>query len=86
MQAKGVCQALVKVFSQIGVPHEILTNCGTFFTSSLVTQLQKTLGITRLLMSVYHPQADGLVGLLCKTIKAFPTLWDLYPDPLLFFL
>lgn len=39
MQAKWVCKTLVKVFSQVDIPKEILTDCETSFIFSLVKQL-----------------------------------------------
>ncbi len=46
--------ALVQLFSQVGFPEEILTNQGTNFTSRLMSQLHKELGITIIRTSPYQ--------------------------------
>lgn len=92
MQAKGVCQVLIKVFSRLGILKEIQTDCGTSFMSTSVKTLCEVLGVTHLLNSVYHPQTNSLVERMNQTLKRLlhkyvgscPTQWDTYLDPLLF--
>ncbi|KAJ1097376.1 hypothetical protein NDU88_002496 [Pleurodeles waltl] len=66
---KTVAQAMINVFSRVGFPHEILTDQGTPFMSTLMKQVCKTLGISQIRTSVYHPQTDGLVERYNRTIK-----------------
>ena len=93
ISAKGVAQALFQVISRVGIPKEILTDQGTQFMSrTLGTQLYGLLGIKSIRTSVYHPQTDGLVERLNKTLKSMirkfvhedSSNWDRWIDPLLF--
>lgn len=92
MQVTGVARALLKFFSRVGVPKEILTDKGPTFTSNLMKQLCKLLEIKNLFTTIYHPQTDDLVkrmnqtlkDLLRKTIGVFPSQWRHFVDLLLF--
>lgn len=92
IQVPGVAQALLRFFSRLGLPQEILTDRGATFTSTLMKQLCQALGIRQLFTTVYHPQTDGLVermnqsiiNMLWKTTGAFPGKWDRYIGLLLF--
>ncbi|KAL0156516.1 hypothetical protein M9458_047762, partial [Cirrhinus mrigala] len=64
-----VIQALVQLFSRVGIPEEILTDQGTNFTSQLMRQFQQQLGIKSIRTSPYHPQTDGLVERFNQTLK-----------------
>ena len=59
--AKKVADVLIEIFARHGIPGEILTDQGTNFTSSLLGELYKLIGVTALRTSPYHPQTDGLV-------------------------
>ncbi|KAL0194735.1 hypothetical protein M9458_008307 [Cirrhinus mrigala] len=50
-----IIHALVQHFSRVGIPEEILTDQGTNFTSRLMGQLNKQLGITAIRTTPYHP-------------------------------
>ena len=67
--APVVAEQLVELFSRHGIPREILTDQGTNFTSSLLQELYKMLGVTSLRTTPYHPQTDGLVERFNKTLK-----------------
>ena len=56
-----VVEELIKLFSQVGIPEEILTDQGTNFTSELLKELYRFLHINCIRTSPYHPQTDGLV-------------------------
>lgn len=62
--------ALVQLFSQVGIPEEIFTVQGTNFTSRLMSQLHRELGITAIKTSPYHPQTDELVERFNQTLKS----------------
>ena len=53
-----IIRCLVDMFSRVGIPSELLTDKGTNFTSNLMKQLHRTLGITALKTTPYHPQTD----------------------------
>lgn len=61
--------ALVQLFSRVGIPEEILTDQGTNFTSRLMKQLHREMGITAIRTSPYHPETDGLVERFNQTLK-----------------
>ncbi|XP_055367899.1 uncharacterized protein LOC129604626 [Betta splendens] len=65
----NIVPALVQLFSRVGIPEEILTDQGTNFTSRLMGQLYRQLGITAIKTTPYHPQTDGLVERFNQTLK-----------------
>ena len=69
VDAEAVADELVKVFSRVGIPEEILTDQGTNFTSKLLGELYRLLNIKALRTSPYHPQTDGLVERFNGTLK-----------------
>ena len=82
--AKKVAEVLIEIFARHGIPGKILTDQGTNFTSSLLGELYKLIGVTALRTSPYHPQTDGLVerfnrtlkGMLRKVLKGEKRNWD----------
>ncbi|KAM9717937.1 uncharacterized protein ACNS7B_021418 isoform 1-T1 [Menidia menidia] len=70
ISAKSVAQALFQVISRVGIPKEILTDQGTQFMSRTLRELYGLLDIKSIRTSVYHPQTDGLVERLNKTLKS----------------
>ncbi|XP_041421806.1 uncharacterized protein LOC121394536 [Xenopus laevis] len=90
--AKSVADALIKIFSSLGIPREILTDQGTNFTSSLLKELYALLGVKALRTAPYHPQTDGLVERMNQTLKRMlkkfveddPKHWDRWLPYLLF--
>lgn len=69
-----------------GIPKRILTDNGTNFVSEAMNLVCDRLGIARTTTSVEHPQTDGLVERMNRTVKTSlaiyvekgPRLWDLY--------
>ena len=54
--------------SIFGAPTRLLSNRGTSFTSSIIEELCKILGIQQLWTMSYHPQTNGLVERSHQTI------------------
>ena len=50
--------------STFGAPTRLLSDRGASFTSSIIEELCKILGIKQLQTMPYHPQTNGLVGRL----------------------
>ena len=69
IDAENVASELIKIFSRMGVPREILTDQGTNFTSQLLTKLYRMLHIQPIRTTPYHPQTDGLVERFNQTLK-----------------
>ena len=92
ISAKSVAHALFQVISRVGIPKEILTDQGTSFMSRTLRELYGLLGVKSIRTSVYHPQTDGLVERLNKTLKSMirkfiheeERNWAKWLDPLLF--
>jgi transposase InsO family protein len=79
----STAEALLKVFSAYGTPSCIVHDNGSNFTSELMTNILKSLNISQIRVSPYHPQANGMIerlnGTLKKAIKkagATESTWD----------
>ena len=69
VDAEAVAEELVKIFSRVGLPREMLTDQGANFTSQLLAEIYRLLHIKALRTSPYHPQTDGLVERFNATLK-----------------
>lgn len=92
-EAERIAKELIKVFSRVGIPEEILTDQGAnFIVSTLLQELYVLLHVRRIRTSPYHPQTDGLVerfnGTLKSMLRKFAGRsgkdWDEYLPNLLF--
>ena len=87
-----IAEALVEVFSRMGVPEEILSDRGSQFTSSLMKEVCRLLSLRQLFTTPYHPMANGLVERFNATLKIIlkrlcsehPREWDRYLPAVLF--
>ena len=92
IEAERVAEALVNVFTRVGVPKEILTDMGSQFTSGIMQEVSRLLSIRQMTTSPYHPACNGLCerfnGVLKQMLKRMcdekPRDWDRYVNPLLF--
>ncbi|KAL7647143.1 UNVERIFIED_CONTAM: hypothetical protein RMT77_002401 [Armadillidium vulgare] len=92
ISTETVAEALVDMYSRLGVPEEVLTDLGTQFTSECMKQVSKLLNIKQLSTSPYHPMCNGLVekfnGTLKKMLRRLcyeqPKRWNRFINPLLF--
>jgi transposase InsO family protein len=90
--SRVIAEALVSLFSRVGLPDEIVSDQGANLIGTLMTQLYELLGITNIKTSVYHPEANGLVerfnGMLKRMLKKFASdevdKWDKYLPYVLF--
>ncbi|XP_070174729.1 uncharacterized protein [Littorina saxatilis] len=88
----SVAEALFSVFSRMGCPQVIVSDCGTQFVSDLMMEIYRLLAIKSIHTSPYHAQANGLVerfngtlkSMLQKVVQERPTDWDRYVPALLF--
>ena len=80
-----VADALLKDWILLlGAPENLLTDRGTQFTSGLFLELMKALEIKKIFTTAYHPQTDGQVERLNKTlvnmlrtiVDDYQTGWD----------
>ena len=80
-----VADELMILFTRVGVPDEILTDCGIFFVSRLMKELYRLLGVKSITTTPYHPATDGMVErfnatlkmMMRKTSKKWDGQWDL---------
>ncbi|KAL8593285.1 hypothetical protein ACOMHN_009938 [Nucella lapillus] len=92
METEVVAEGLVEVFSRVGVPSEVLSDRGSQFTSGVMREVSRLLGVTQLYTTPYHPQSNGLVerfngtlkGMLKKLCEERPSDWDRYIPAALF--
>ena len=92
ISSENVAEALVSMFSRVGVPEEILSDCGSQFTADLMKEVSRLLSIKQLTTTPYHPQCNGLVEKFNGTLKTMlkrlcneqPQEWDRYLEPALF--
>lgn len=67
--SKDVAEALMELFSRMGIPEEILTDRGSNFVSELTMELYNMLGIRSIKTSAYHPISLGMVERFNATLK-----------------
>ncbi|KAK7096255.1 hypothetical protein V1264_005571 [Littorina saxatilis] len=92
IDTETVAEALVDIFSRIGVPEEILTDLGTQFVSECMEEVNRLLSIRHLTTTPYHPMCNGLVEKFNATLKSTlkklcseqPRQWHRYINALLF--
>ena len=87
-----IAEALVEIFSRVGIPREILSDRGSNFTSKLMGEVHRLLSVKPLFSSPYHPICNGRVERLHSTLKSClrklcaskPKDWNRYLPPTLF--
>ncbi|XP_042148654.1 uncharacterized protein LOC121837179 [Ixodes scapularis] len=92
IETERVAEALVQMFSRVGVPREVLSDRATNFTSEVMKEVSRLLSVKQLHTAPYHPMANGLVERFNGTLKQMlkrmcrekPNDWDRYLAPLLF--
>ena len=92
IDSETVTEALISMFSNCGIPNEILTDRGTQFTSKMMQEVHRLLSIKSVTTTPYHAQCNGLCEKYNGTLKAMlkrmigeqPAEWDQFLEPLLF--
>ena len=92
IDTQTVAEALVDIYSRVGIPREVLTDRGSQFTSDLMREVSRLLSIRQMTTTPYHPACNGLVERFNGTLKSMlrkmceeqPKDWDRYINPLLF--
>ena len=92
ISTEAVADALLGIFTRLGVPKEVLSDKGSQFTGNLMKEVFRLMSIKGLHTTPYHPQTNGacerLNGTLKKMLKKVsaeqPHLWHRYINPLLF--
>ena len=89
---EAVAEALISIYSRLGIPEEILSDLGTQFISECMSEVERLLKIRHLSMTPYHPQCNGLVEKFNGTLKTMlrklcadqPREWHRFLNALLF--
>ena len=92
IETERVVEALVEMFSRVGIPDEMLTDCGSQFTAEVMKEVSRLLSLQQLTTTPYHPMCNGLVERFHATMKQMlrrmcaerPKDWDKYLPALLF--
>ena len=69
LTARAVCDALIELFTNVGVPSKVISDNGTNFSSQLTQELLRRLVCSPVFATPRHPQASGLVERFNKTCK-----------------
>ena len=71
---EAVAEALLYIYSRVGIPEEVLTDQGTEFMSECMQEVSRLLSIKGLTSTPYHPICNGLVerwnGILKSMLKS----------------
>ena len=92
IDTETVAEALVDIFSRLGIPEEILSDLGMQFVSDCMKEVARLLSIKQLTTTPYHPMCNRMTekfnGTLKVTLKRLcseqPRLCYRYINPLLF--
>ena len=57
------------MFSRVGIPDEMLTDCGSQFNAEVMKEISRLLSLQQLTTTPYHPMCNGLVECFHATMK-----------------
>ena len=91
-ETERVAEALAEMFSRVGVPDEMLMDCGSQLTSEIMKEVARLLSLQQLTTSAFHAQCSGLLERSHAALKQMlrrmcaerPKDWDRYLPALLF--
>ena len=91
IKTERVAEALVEMFSRVGIHDEMLTDCGSQFTAEVMKEVSRLLSLQQITTTPYHPICNGLIERFHMTLKQMlrrmlkdPKDWDKYLPALLF--
>ena len=92
IDSNTVAEALLEIYSRVGLPKEILHDQGTQFMSSVMRRFNQLLQIKSINTTPYNPRCNGTCENFNKSLKQMlkkitdeePEIWDRYLQPLLF--
>ena len=92
IDSESVADALLSMFSDTGIPNEILTDNGSQFKSEMIKEVFRLMSLRSINTTPYHAQCNGLCERFNGTLKHMlkkmvvdqPREWDRFIDPLLF--
>ena len=69
VDTETVAEALVDIFSHLGIPEEILSDLGTQFVSDCMKEVTCLLSIKQLTTTPYYPMCTGMTEKFNGTLK-----------------
>ena len=57
IETERVAEASVEMFSRVGIPDEMLTDCGSQFTAEVMKEVSRLLSLQQITTMSYHPMA-----------------------------
>ena len=69
IKTETVAEALLDMYSRLGIPEEVLSNLGTQFVSKCMEKVSRLLSIKRLTTTPYHSICNGLIERFNGTLK-----------------
>ena len=69
IDTETVAEALLDLYSRVGIPEEVLSDLGTQFVSECMQEVARLLSIRRLTTTPYHPICNGLTDKFNGTLK-----------------
>ena len=60
-ETERVAEALVEMFSRVGIPDEMLTNCGSQFTAEVLKEVSRLLSLQQITTTPCHPICNDLI-------------------------
>ena len=61
IETERVAEVLVEMFSRVGIPDEMLTDCGSQFTAEVMKEVSRLLSLQQITTTPYHPICNGLI-------------------------
>ncbi|XP_067939845.1 LOW QUALITY PROTEIN: uncharacterized protein [Watersipora subatra] len=92
ISSEAVAEALIDIYSRVGIPEEVISDRGTQFISEYMEEFARLLGMKQMPTTPYHAMANGLVERFIGTLKSMlknlchqePRQWHRYINPALF--
>ena len=69
IETERLAGALVEMFSQVGIPDELLTDCGSQFTAEVMKEVSRLFSLQQITTTPYHPICNGLIERFHMTLK-----------------
>ena len=69
-KAEKVAEALVRIFSRVGVPREVLSDQGPQIMAVMMKEVSRLLSVKQMITTQYHPMCNGLVECFNGTLKS----------------
>ena len=61
IETERVAEALVEMFSRVGIPDKMLMDCGSQFTAEVMKEVSRRLSLQQITTTAYHPTCNGLI-------------------------